>query len=82
MSRGAYGLKPADRARLIAGTEALMQFGPRLIAELLLEVADGEIEPLLNLLDHYARIAVLAEQLGGADWTAPIRAATRGRRAA
>jgi hypothetical protein len=80
MSRGAYGLKPTDRARLIAGTDALMHFGPRVIAELLLEVA--EIEPLLNLLDHYARIAVLAEQLGGADWTPPIRAATRGRRAA
>jgi hypothetical protein len=80
--RGAYSLPPSDRRRLIAGTEALMWFGPRMIAELLLEVSDGDTEELLRRLDDYARLAAVVGELGGGDWTRPIQAALRGGRAA
>jgi hypothetical protein len=59
-----------------------MAFGPRVIAELLLEVSDGDIEEQLRLLDGYASLGAIVEELGEGDWTAPIQAAIRGRRAA
>jgi hypothetical protein len=80
--RGAYGLQPDHRRRLVLGVEALMAFGPRAIAELLLEVADGEVDELLGRLNEYARLGRTVDRLDGANWTAPIRAAIRGRRAA
>jgi hypothetical protein len=80
--RGVYGLPALDRARLVAGTEALMRFGPRMVAELLLEVSDRDVEEVLRLLDGYARYAPVVEALGGTDWTTPLRPDCRPRMAA
>jgi hypothetical protein len=79
---GVYSLPAEDRFRLVAGTEAVMKFGPRVVAELLLQVADSDTEELLLLLDDYARIAPVVGPLGGADWTTPLRPGRRPRRAA
>jgi hypothetical protein len=76
-SPGVYGLAAPHRARLILGTQALLTFGPRMLAELLLEVADGDVEGLLHLLDNYARLAPVVEALGGTDWTSPLRPGRR-----
>jgi hypothetical protein len=58
-----------------------MALGPRVVAELLLEVADRDIDDLLRRLDRYVQLADVVNRLGGADWTPPLRTIIR-RRAA
>jgi hypothetical protein len=54
-----------------------MRFGPRMVAELLLEVSGRDVEEVLRLLDGYARLAPVVEALGGTDWTSPLRPGRR-----
>jgi hypothetical protein len=79
--RGAYGLSPSDRARLVRDVDAVMRCGPRTIAELLLEF--DHADEVLRRLENYCRLSPEASQtLRAGDWTRPLRAALRAARAA
>jgi hypothetical protein len=79
--RGAYGLRPTDRKRLVLGVEHICRLGPRAVAELLVDVSD-DLSRLLRVLDDLRRLTPeVAEAIAANDWTRPIRAAIRGRRA-
>jgi hypothetical protein len=68
-----------DRQRLIAGTEALVRLGPRVVCEFLLEAMSDDIPSLLRRLDDFARVSPeVARALGVDDWTAPIRCLSDG----
>lgn len=80
--RGAYGLSPPDRERLVLGVEHVVRLGPRVLAELLVETTD-DVPHLLRRLDAYRRLTPeLVAALGANDWTRPIAAAIRRRRVA
>jgi hypothetical protein len=80
--RGVYGLRPQDRLRLVLGAEHVCRLGPRVLGELLIEVAD-DFPSLLGTLDDLRRLSSeVAQAIGADDWTTPIRVDVRGRRAA
>jgi hypothetical protein len=78
--RGAYGLSPTDRARLVRDVDAVMSRGPRIVAELLLEF--DHADEVLRRLENYCRLSPQASQtLGAGDWTRPLQAAVLAGRA-
>jgi len=79
--RRAYSLDPDDRLRLVLGVEHVHRLGPRVIAELLIEVTD-DVPHLLRRLDDLLRLTPeVADALNVRNWTALIRTALRPRAA-
>jgi hypothetical protein len=79
--RGAYNLRPAERQQLVRDVADVMSRGPRIVAELLLEF-DTADELLRRLADYRRLSPEVAEALAANDWTMPLRAVGRARKAA
>ena len=81
LTLGVYGLRPIDRKRLVLGVEHVHRLGPRVVAELLVEVTD-DVPHLLRALDDFRRLAPeVAEAIAANVWTSPTLAIVRGRAA-
>ena len=81
LRRGCYALRPNDRHRLVLGVEHVHRLGPRVMAELLVEVTD-DIPHLLRALDDLKRLSPeVAEAIAANVWTSPILVSVRGRAA-
>jgi hypothetical protein len=74
--KGAYGLRPVDRRRLVRGVADVMRCGPRVVAELLLELDNAD--EVLRRLDNFRRLSPeVADVLEARQWTRPLREACR-----
>ena len=57
--RGAYGLQPIDRLRLVLGVEHVLRLGARVTADLLIETTD-DVPHLLRRLDELPAVPAAA----------------------
>jgi hypothetical protein len=82
IARGVYHLSPTDRERFVIGIDHVCRLGARIVGEVLIEVTD-DLPHLLRVLDDLRRLTPeVAEALAANDWTRPLRAVGRARKAA
>jgi hypothetical protein len=78
-----YGLPAEERLRFATGIELLYALGPRVVASFVLETSADPIPELIRRLEDFARLSpAVAVAFQAQDWTRPIGAAIRRRRAA